>query len=179
MKAMTLANGLETLVDDEDYDVYARWSWRLLGRPGHEHVGRTFRGGHVYLHRAIMGHPVGVEIDHIDCDRLNNTRANLRTATHRQNMQNMPKRYGTSQYKGVHWEKREKRTGGWRAQIRVNGQRVYLGLYRDEAEAARAYDAAAQKHFGEFARINFPESAAEQAGRVQGGVGFSRSGRRQ
>ena len=63
----------------------------------------------------------------------------------------------TSAHKGVHWERRR---SVWVASIKVNRRGVFLGQYADPAEAARAYDAAARHHFGEFARLNFPEESA-------------------
>ena len=112
-----------------------------------------------YLHRTIMNAPLGKVVDHIDCDRTNNTRANLRICTESANMANR-RGYGTtSRYKGVYWDKW---TSRWAAQIYPGGRTVYLGRFTDEIAAARAYDDAARKSFGAFARLNFPR-AGEQA----------------
>jgi hypothetical protein len=106
---------------------------------------------YVQMHRQIMDAPEGVEVDHRDGDGLNNRRYNLRVCTHAQNgaNQRIPKN-NTSGFKGVY---RQKDCSGWLAQIRG----TYLGLYDSAEEAARAYDTAAVRTFGEFASLNFPD----------------------
>jgi hypothetical protein len=90
--------------------------------------------------------------DHRDRNGLNNTKANLRPAIHAQNMGNQPKRRGTSsRFKGVSFVPR---TGRWQARIGVNGCKHHLGYHLTEEEAARDYDRAAVRHFGEFAATN-------------------------
>jgi len=92
----------------------------------------------------------GVKVDHQNRNGLDNQRHNLREATHAQNMQNkLPEKRNTSGYKGV-WP----HNGHWRSGIKVNGQRIHLGVFTDPIEAARAYDEAAIEHFGEFACTN-------------------------
>lgn len=95
--------------------------------------------------------PIG-EIDHIDGDRKNNRPENLREANRYQNCRNSRSRVGsTSAFLGVC----RKRNGKWHAQIRIGGRQVHLGYFLDERDAAVAYDKAANKAFGEFARLNF------------------------
>ena len=107
------------------------------------------------MHREIMQAPDGVDVDHIDTSNLNNTRQNLRVCTHGQNTANRRKpahKNGThSRFKGVTWHKSSER---WVAQLRVNYRLVTIGYFKDEREAALAYNEAARKHFGEFARLN-------------------------
>jgi len=92
-------------------------------------------------------------VDHINHNRSDNRRCNLRTCTQSQNMANRRKHKGlSSKYKGVHWRKKEKR---WRAQIRINYRTIYLGQFVDELDAATAYDITALKYFGEFTLPNF------------------------
>ena len=114
---------------------------RLLGE-----VGPTKR----YSHREIMTPPTGMVVDHVNRDRLDNRRSNLRVCTQSQNLANSPKlRGGSSRFKGV-----SIRRGRWRAQIGISGKIIHLGYFTDEAAAARAYNEAAQATFGEFALLN-------------------------
>jgi hypothetical protein len=69
------------------------------------------------------------------------------------NRSKQTKRPTSSKFKGV---RLEKRAGKWRAQIKINKKYIYLGLFSDEEEAARAYDLKAQELFGEYAALNFP-----------------------
>lgn len=91
------------------------------------------------------------QIDHIDGNRSNNKILNLRLATHGQNCRNIkiPK-HNRSGIKGVHWSNHSKK---WRAQIRLNGKRIFLGEYTNKEDAHAAYCDAAIKLHGEFANI--------------------------
>ena len=101
------------------------------------------------MHRVITGYPL---VDHINGDGLDNRRANLRAATATQNNQNRRPSLSRSGFKGV---TKSSKSNGWYARIRVNGKLIHLGCYPDPTSAARAYDAAALEHFGEFAWPNF------------------------
>jgi hypothetical protein len=106
--------------------------------------------------------------DHVNHNGLDNRKANLRPATHTQNVWHRRKFNGRtsggfklasrSKYKGVDWAHSMNR---WRARILVNGKRIYLGSFNSELEAAKAYDLAAKKHHGQFATLNFPRLATE------------------
>jgi hypothetical protein len=123
----------------------------------------------VSMARFIINAPPGAWVDHINGDTLDNRKANLRLCTPRQNAQNgrgksrnNRGRHPTSRYKGVHWS-----DGQWRVQIRVAGKVQDVGWFRDEEEAARAYDVAALKHYGPFARVNLQEAAMGKTEGVQ------------
>jgi hypothetical protein len=105
------------------------------------------------MHRLIMGQPPnGREVDHINGDGLNNRRSNLRWATRQQNCQNgRPRSNARSKLKGAQWCSSQSK---WGAEIKHNGRVKQLGYFQTEQEAAAAYDAAASKAFGEFARLN-------------------------
>jgi hypothetical protein len=107
------------------------------------------------MHRLILNPPAGFVTDHINGNRLDNRRINLRIATHRQNCQNQRPKGLHSQYIGV-TKIRQGKWERWMAQIRHDGIRIHLGYFTDEIEAARAYDQAALAHHGEFASLNFP-----------------------
>lgn len=150
----------EAIVDAADYEVVARYRWRVL----HRHNGKVYAhasitGGSLYMHRLIAGTPAGYETDHINGNGLDNRRANLRIATRSQNSANMgkPRRPdgspASSVYKGVTWVKGTRK---WVAKITVSKRCKYLGSFASEVEAARAYDAAAEAAWGDFARLNFP-----------------------
>lgn len=157
MPEIPLHGGLVAIVDDGDewVEQFAWHPWLSGSRRTiyARHGRRRPEGGYenVVMHRLILG--TDQHVDHRDGDGLNNRRSNLRLANHSQNGANAPKRLGTkSRYKGVSTHRDR-----WRAQIRVQRKYVHLGMFADEADAARAYDLAALEAFGEFARLNFPE----------------------
>jgi hypothetical protein len=104
--------------------------------------------------------------DHVNRNRLDNRRCNLRACTPAENGRNKKAR-GGSQYHGVaflYCTKGGKRYGPYiTAGIFINGKRMYLGMFKTETEAALAYDAMARKYFGEFANLNFPNNSAAKA----------------
>jgi hypothetical protein len=115
----------------------------------------------LYIQQFIL--PDTDEIDHKDGNGLNNRKENLRPATHSQNMANRKKisKNTTSKFLGVHWREDVKK---FRAYLSLNKKRFDLGHFHDEVEAAKAHDKAALAHFGEFARLNFPNlSEGERA----------------
>ncbi|WP_420796654.1 AP2 domain-containing protein [Brevibacillus agri] len=105
------------------------------------------------MHRLILSARQGEFVDHIDGNKLNNVRSNLRLATKAGNQRNQRIRSdNTSGFRGVYWCKK---SGKWRAQITVNNKRIALGSYDDAASAASAYNEAALRLHGEFAKINY------------------------
>jgi len=114
---------------------------------------------HPSMHRIVMGlGPTDPDVDHIDGNGLNNQKSNLRPCTTSQNQANRYRKAdSSSQFRGVTWSKAGMK---WQAGIKVQGKSIHLGLFRDEFDAARAYDIAALEAFGEFASLNFPEGMA-------------------
>lgn len=123
----------------------------------HDHGGyacRTIGSGRYAkrqcVHRVILNAPKGVVVDHIDGDSLNNMRSNLRLANKQQNSANVGALAGNKLgIRGV-----QKRGKKFRAFIHKNGKTIFLGSFKTQDKAACAYDKAATKHFGEFARLN-------------------------
>jgi len=149
MKEIQLTKGKVVVVDDDDYEWLNRWKWHYNGRYAVRWEGKK----NIYMHREIMKTPGGMETDHINRDSLNNCRSNLRICTHAENIQNRNKQSNnTSGYNGVYWHKKAKK---WVAGIRINQVRIYLGVYSIKEDAAKTYDQAARKLFGEFAKTNF------------------------
>lgn len=161
MKEIQITRGYVAIVDDEDYERVAAHKWNAMVVRRNDGSARVYAmrvirkpdGGRttVYLHRVIMGAPVGMDIDHVNGDGLDNSRSNLRACTRSENMRNRRPQGGASKYKGIHWHKRDSK---WRAQIVVNGRSRHLGLFSSEVDAACAYNVAATKLFGEFALLN-------------------------
>ncbi len=154
-----LGHGNVALIDEGDFDTIKHWCWHAT-RSDHriyavhdESIRGRARFKRIYMHRLITAALSGQIVDHISGDTLDNRRCNLRFVTPHQNAMNRgPTRNSTSPYRGVNLFKRD---GTWHAAIK----RRYLGTYKSAAEAAVAYDAAAVKEFGEYARLNFPSDA--------------------
>lgn len=152
------------LVSDEDYEYLARFRWHLAGGPypcasldGTANVKRMHQ---VVVKRCLGEIPDGFEVDHVDRDKLNNTRENLRLCTHAQNMANMIRggsKFSQHGYKGVHPSGR-----GWTARIGGGKNSHYVGQFNTEIAAAAAYNRAAREIYGEFAILNpVPDDAQD------------------
>ena len=161
MKTIELTQNQVALVDDEDFEWLNQWKWRAVWDSG-THSFYAMRTAprvegkrSLGMHRLILGLGPGEMGDHEDHDTLNNQRYNLRRCTNAQNQANGRKRRdNTSGSRGVHWRKAVHK---WVVQIKVSGRFIHLGYFDDITAAARAYDAAARQHFGEFACCNFQE----------------------
>ena len=149
---MPLTKGKIALIDDEDYALILLFHWFY---DSHQYARtKKLSGGSMSMHRLLIKPQTGYEIDHIDGNRINNQRKNLRIVTHKQNQANQGKHIRkTSQYKGVCWRKDVNK---WIAYIETNNKPTHLGYHLSEVEAARAYDRAALDMFGEYARLNVP-----------------------
>lgn len=158
VKRIPLTRGAFALVDDEDYGWLSQMNWHCTerGYAARRVASPTMRARTQKMHRLIMGLDGGnpsLQVDHINGNKLDNRRENLRVCTHAENNQNRGQRGGRSRYKGIVFFHKEQ---DWGARIRKNGKRIYLGRFKTEEDAARAYDMAARKHHGAFAYVNFP-----------------------
>jgi hypothetical protein len=150
----------EVLVDNVDLTLVSQYRCHLFkDTNGHCTYANGFQGTKriAFMHQLIMD---AKNVDHKDGNGLNNRRSNLRVATSSLNQANSRKRQGSSQYKGVGWDKEHNK---WRARINYQHRRTFLGCFEDETDAAKAYDDAARELFGEFARLNFPKKGEQGA----------------
>lgn len=145
-------------VDDGDFARLSAHRWHQGGR-GYARRYERIGGKRVVvaMHQSVFGEvPAGMILDHINRDRLDNRRENLRACAHRHNIANQDGHVlqRATPFKGVAVHKK-----AWRARITVGGRSQHIGCFPSPAEAALAYDRAARGAFGEHARVNFPVGA--------------------
>lgn len=164
MRYIRTSNGFDVAVDDEDYDLVSRHTWRAIPyrKTYYANMSVVFNVGAVRIsstvkmHRFILGVSRLTQIDHADMNGLNNVKSNLRFCTVGQNRANTnPPITNRSGYKGVHRTKYS-----WVA----NCAGEYIGSFRDKEQAALAYDRAARARYGEFARTNFDPAKSRTRG---------------
>lgn len=150
-------------VDDEDFDSLNKWKWKAntkkakkaivhrISHPPRKLRREGKRSKTIYIHREIMKAPKGLVVDHIDGDTLNNQKSNLRICTQGENGRNRKKQTGksSSAFKGV-----SKKNKSFCASIRCGKKNYYIGTFRDEIDAARAYNIYAVILHKEFAKLN-------------------------
>lgn len=166
-REIPLTKGRSAKVSAEDYDYLRQFYWHYSKRG---YACARINDKLVLMHRLILKRKLNIEItpkeqcDHINHDRLDNTRENLRLVTNQQNCFNVSKtkRKCSSKYKGVcHSTLRYKHKDGsiveyslWLAYITKDGIRYNIGSFKTEREAAEAYNARAVILFGEYANLN-------------------------
>ena len=126
-------------IDADDYARLSGYRWFLNATTGY---AVRFKDGSTWMHREVLGQAPfeRAESDHVNRDRLDNRKANLRWVTHAQNMQNRPvHKNSKSGYRGVSFDKRDRR---WRGEVKVNGRKVWRCYFDNEHVAAMATAAA-------------------------------------
>jgi len=135
-------------IDAEDIVYVSQYTWSIQNNKDGQYVKRSIGKKSILLHRDLLNNPIGLEVDHLDHNGLNNKRDNLRVCTSSQNKQNMRvRRDNKLGIKGVYYNKKERK---YYAQIKLE-KRIWLGSYNTAEEANAAYQKAANKLFKEFA----------------------------
>lgn len=160
MKVIELTQGFKAIVDDDDYDYLMQWKWVMSAGYAcrHERITDDRYARKKYkripMHKVINKTPDGMYTDHINGNRLDNRKENLRSCTQAENNRNRKawKRSNSDiRYKGVTWYKYNEI---YQATIRSGDKTIHLGYFTDIKQAARAYDKAAKELHGEFANLN-------------------------
>jgi len=145
MKLIPLTQQKYAKVTDEDFEYLSSFNWCMHSK------GYAYRTGGKLMHRVIMGEPEYKEIDHINGDKLDNQRKNLRICSRSENSMNKAKYCGKGIYIGVH---HTIRTGKYEAYIKFKGRKLHLGHFDTAEQAAIARNVKALELYGEFARLN-------------------------
>lgn len=156
MKEIPLTQGKVALVDDEDFDYLNQWKWQAQKSRYTYYAQRAIKLNNkrtkIMMHRLILNVHNLLKTDHINMNGIDNRKENLRICTASENGRNSNShKNSSSEFKGVHWHKGIKK---YVALIRINCNRTHLGCFNSEVSAARAYNEAAKKYHGEFARLN-------------------------
>ena len=152
--AVPLSKGKVSLISAADVQVVRKFNWSAQKIGKYFYACACVNGRNIHMHRFLLNPSKNERVDHRNGDTLNNCRNNLRICTASENSGNMKAHAdSSSKYKGVTYNKRQ---NSWMAQLTVNRKRVHCSYHKDPIDAAEAYDRVALKHFGEFARINFP-----------------------
>lgn len=153
-KEIQLNQGIITIVDDDDFEYLNQWKWYLLKSHTNYYAIRTSKPENklIQLHRVVIKAKEGEFVDHINGDKLDNRKINLRICTRSQNAQNRKtNKLNKSGYNGVSWCIKNKK---WVAQIQYENKKIHIGYYINAIDAAKAFNEAAQKYHGEFAKLN-------------------------
>jgi hypothetical protein len=158
MAEIITSNGVVILVDEDDLERLSKFRWFT-------YKGKTNRTAYaarsdyttgsrrqISMHRYILGASTHEEVDHINGDGLDNRKQNLRVCSTKENNRNKPRpKNNTTGYKGVSYHARDL---VYCAYIRVDRKLKHLGSFKTAEDAALAYNKAALKYFGDFARLN-------------------------
>jgi len=145
MKRIKLSKGMETIVDDEMFDYLNQWKWHLSCK-GYavRSIKKPYRHA-VFMHRLINKTSEGFQTDHINHNKLDNRKCNLRTVTNTQNHHNMPlQKNNTSGFAGISWCKERNK---WVVQFWLGNKPHYLGRFSNKEEAIKVRNLAEKKYY--------------------------------
>lgn len=161
MKEIPLTRGFITMVDDEDFESLSKLKWYAYPHRNTVYAKTTITNKNkkrncISMHRKILGVTNGkIQVDHIDCNGLNNQRNNLRTCSPLENSYNcFSRKNSSSKYVGVSVRYYKGSIRGWIAQIKFHHEKVYIGIYKTEIEAAIARDQFVIDNNITFAKLN-------------------------
>ena len=152
MKKIMLTQGKVAIIDNKDLELVSQYKWYFMGcgyaatRPWNK---KTKTYSTIYMHRLLMGNPKD-KVDHINQNSLDNRRKNLRICSHAENIRNGKDRVNTTGRRGVYLHHDGKK---FTSKITVNYKQIHLGLFKTKDAAAKAYNKATKKYFGEFAPL--------------------------
>lgn len=153
MKNINLSKNKIAIIDDDDFINVSKYKWFFHSKGyacRNERVGK--KKNNCFMHRFILGAKNGEQVDHINRNKLDNRKVNLRICSNSQNQMNSKLRKdNTSRCKGVSWHKIHKK---WQSKIFFNGKDYWLGYFHDKKDAIKIYKKEAMRLFGEFANFN-------------------------
>ncbi len=152
MKTIKLTQNKVTIVDDEDFEYLSQFKWHYMGYAVRHSTSKFgLKRKSIFIHREVINAPDDMEVDHINGDKLDNRKTNLRICTHAENQRNRKiDKDNKSGYRGV-----SKHQNKWLVHLILNGKIVFNKTFDTPEEAALAYDEAAKKYHGRFAKLNF------------------------
>ncbi|MFA6972878.1 MAG: HNH endonuclease [Gallionella sp.] len=155
MKEIKLPIGETSIVDDEKFEELSQYKWHLSssGYAIRYDCMKEGKSTSIFMHRQLLKTLPGRYVDHKNMNKLDNRMDNLRECSMRENKGNIkPYKNNKSGHKGVCWSYSTRK---WMAQIKnKNGKNILLGFFVDKLDASKAYNKAAIKYFGSFARLN-------------------------
>jgi len=158
MKTINLGKGNVAYVDNEDYEKLLKFKWRLSKECNTCYAVCNYSTGDgkqhtLRMHREIMKHPKGFEIDHINHNGLDNRKKNLRICTRSQNARNRRgiNKNNESGLLGVSWDSSHNK---WKAQIQINNKRTHLGYFDNKEDASKIFNKKSKEIYGDFATLN-------------------------